>query len=157
MALRPDRTVLDSDISWFYQSGSTAERGGIVSIVTAGSGAAMDSSSQVCVYAAAGSGAKPLGLLANEVVNRDLTYTHENFLKDEVQTGTKCTVYSKGTFVTDMIMAGVTPAAGDPAYLGDAGKLRTADRGGDALVGEFVTKKNEEGFAKVSINLPQRK
>ena len=40
MALKADRNELDVDISYFYNAG-TAERGGVVALASAGSGAAM--------------------------------------------------------------------------------------------------------------------
>ena len=66
MALKSDRIELLTDISFFMTT--TAERGGVVSAVTSGSGVSMDDASAVVAYAAAASGAKPLGVLLNDVV-----------------------------------------------------------------------------------------
>ena len=76
MALKKDRYELDTDISFFMNE--TAERGVVVSVSTAGSGAAMDSSVAVATVAAEASGAYPLGVLLNDVVNLDLTRQHIN-------------------------------------------------------------------------------
>ena len=67
-----------------------AERGGVVSLSTAGSGASLDNGNAVVTYAADPSGKVPLGLLINDMVNIDLTRQHLNQHKDEVQKGGKC-------------------------------------------------------------------
>ena len=71
MALKGDRHELDTDISFFMNE--TGNRGVVVSLSTGGSGAAMDSSVALCTIAAEASGAEPLGILLNDVVNIDLT------------------------------------------------------------------------------------
>ncbi|SVD63282.1 uncharacterized protein METZ01_LOCUS416136, partial [marine metagenome] len=67
MALKGDRYELETDISWFMNE--TNERGGIATISTAGSGAALDQSAALVVYAAEASGAVPVGILLNDMVN----------------------------------------------------------------------------------------
>ena len=66
MALKTDRIHIDSQIDFFMNE--TAERGGIVSVSTAGSGAAMDQAEQLCTYAANSSGVAPLGVLMCDMV-----------------------------------------------------------------------------------------
>jgi hypothetical protein len=61
MALKPDRIELLTDISFFMNT--TAERGGVVSAVTMGSGVSMDDANAVVAYAAVASGARPVGVL----------------------------------------------------------------------------------------------
>ena len=90
MALKPDRVELLTDISFFMNT--TATRGGVVSAVTAGSGVSMDDANAVVAYATNPSGAKPIGVLLNDVVNLDLTRQHINWHKDEIQKGGKVTV-----------------------------------------------------------------
>ena len=87
MALKPDRIELLTDVSFFMST--TAERGGVVSAVTAtsGVGVSMDDGNAVVAYAAVASGAKPVGVLLNDVVNLDLTRQHINWHKDETQVG----------------------------------------------------------------------
>jgi hypothetical protein len=156
MALKADRIHVDSQIDFFMNE--TAERGGIVSVSTAGSGAAMDQAQQLCTYAALASGVKPLGVLMCDVVNLDLIRQHENWHKEEVQQGGKVTIWNKGTVVTNRIYG--TPTAGSPAYVGPSGLIAGAayqtDHTGAAgtPVGRFMSTKDEEGYAKVSINLP---
>ena len=70
MALKSDRNELQTDISFFMNE--TATRGGVVSISTGGSGAAMDQGAALVTLTAA-SGKAPIGILLNDVVNLDLT------------------------------------------------------------------------------------
>ena len=158
MALKPDRTHIDSQIDYFMST--VAERGGIVSVSTAASGAAMDNSSAVCAYNAEPSGTKALGVLMCDVVNLDLTRQHINFHQEEVQVGGKVTIWSKGTVVTDRILPGNTPAGGDNAWVAHSGYIANTDVATDdadtvsRIVGRFLSSKDEDGFAKVSINIP---
>ncbi len=159
MGLRGDRQQLHDDISFFATA--TATRGGVVSASTAGSGAAMDQAAAVVAYKANPSGAQPLGILLNTVVNEDLTRMHRNWHKDEVQVNSKVTVLMKGTVVTDMIYTGHTPAVGGYAYVGHSGYIAASDVATDhvnaartRVIGVFLSTKDEDGFCKVSVNLP---
>ena len=160
MALRSDRNHVADDISFFATS--VAERGGIVSVVTTGSGAAMDQSVQVAGYVANPSGVKPLGVLMNDVVNLDLTRQHSNWHKDEVQVNSKVTIWTVGTVVTNWIMPGQTPTAGQVAYVGHSGYFSNSNVANDAVdstgatrkVGRFLSIKDEDGYAKIAVNLP---
>lgn len=161
MALKPLRIHTESNIDAFMNA--VAERGGIVSFSSAtASGEGMDQSEFTVAYVANPSGAAPYGVLMNDVVNYDLTRQRLNEHKDEVQLGSKVTVYSKCTVVTNMIYPGQTPAAGDIAYLGHSGYIASTDvvaAGGASTqenrkIGRFLTRKDQDGYAKVSINLP---
>lgn len=153
MALRPDRIHVDSQIDFFMNE--VAERGGIVCISTVGSGAAMDQAEQLASYVAAPSGEAPLGLLTCDMVNLDLTRQHENWHKEEVQQGGKVTIWPKCTVVTDRIYPGITPTAGQTVYVAHSGLLHTLDViGGNITVGRYLSTKDEDGFCKVSVNLP---
>ena len=89
---------------------------------TAGSGAAMDQGVNLVEYkAAVVEGSVPVGILLNDVVNKDLTRTHLNQHKDEVQKGGKVTVLRKGYVVTNNIQG--TPSAGDIAYVHNNGNI----------------------------------
>ncbi len=156
MALKSDRIHIDSQIDFFMNE--TAERGGIVSVSTAGSGAAMDQAAQLATYKTVASGCLPLGVLMCDVVDLDLTRQHENWHKEEVQKGGKVTIWNKCTVVTNRITG--TPTAGQLAYVGPSGLISggvyQTDQTGGAItpIGRFLSTKDEEGFAKVSINLP---
>ena len=90
MALKPDRIELQTDISFFMNT--EAVRGGVASVSTGGAGASMDDGNAVVSYAASATGAKPVGILLNDVVNLDLTRQHINWHRDEVQVGGKVTL-----------------------------------------------------------------
>lgn len=154
MALKGDRNILDYELG-FYMS-TAADAGGIVSISTLGSGTSMDNGSAVVAYAAASSGNVPVGVLGNKFVSYDLTRQHVNQYAPEAQVGTKATIYTKGWVVTDMLVPGITVAAKDYAYMGASGLFTNAWVNDVATpkVGVFMSKKDENGFAKVSINLP---
>lgn len=149
MALKADRYELQTDISFFYNAG-TATRGGVVCHdTTAGTGASMDQGVNLVKYATSG---VPVGVLLNDVVNKDLTRTHLNQHKDEVQQGGKVTVLRKGYVVTSNVTG--TPSAGADAYrcTVTAGNLSTVASG--VKVGAFLTSKDDDGYAKVEVNLP---
>ena len=154
MALKPERYFVADDISFFMNE--VAERGGFVSLSTGGSGTAMDQGVAVCTYAATQSGKVPLGVLMQDMVNKDLTQTHLNFFKDEVQKGSKVDLWTQGTVVTNMIYPGLTPIAGSGAYLGPSGLLQTTVNGNlvaTPKVGTFLTSKDADGYAKVRFSL----
>jgi hypothetical protein len=150
MALKGDRHELDTEITYFMNE--TASRGQVVSISTQGSGAAMDSSSAVATVAAEASGAVALGVLLNDVVNIDQTRQHLNWHKDEVQQGGKVTILTKGFVVTDQISG--APTAGQTAYLADSGLIAGTQDGTAPAIGRFLSTKDADGYAKVSVNLP---
>ena len=159
MALKSDRNEVETDISFFMNE--VATRGGIASISTVGSGAAMDQGGALVTYAALPSGKIPVGLLVNDMVNIDLTRQHINQHKDEVQKGGKVTLLRKGYVVTNNI-EGTTPTAGAPAYVAHSGNLSIADLSNDdtdadgstRIVGRFLSTVDEDGYAKVYIDLP---
>ena len=158
MALKSDRLELQTDISFFYND-DTATRGGIVvHDTTAGSGAAMDQGVNLVKYKQATATDIPVGILLNDVVNKDLTRTHLNQHKDEVQKGGKVTVLRKGYVVTNSITG--TPVAGKVAYADSAtaGNIRTdaatAAASGNLAIGRFLSSKDEDGYVKVEVNLP---
>ena len=159
MALRPDRSYpLHTDIS-FYNADTSAERGGVVVISTAASGAAMDDGAAVVTYTASPSGKVPAGILLADMVNYDLTTREPNRHKLEVQAGGKVPVATVGWVVTNMIFPGTTPTAGGKAYLQMSGYITPTvhANGGEAAtprVGTFLSTKDQDGYAKVSFAFP---
>jgi hypothetical protein len=152
MALKPDRIELLTDVSFFMST--TAERGGVASVVTAtsGVGVSMDDGNAVVAYAAVASGAKPVGVLLNDVVNLDLTRQHINWHKDETQVGGKVTLLRQGQVTTNQLVAGTTPSAGADAYVGVSGLIGTSSTNA-VKIGQFLSAKDTDGYAKVSVNL----
>jgi len=152
MALKPDRIELLTDISFFMNTAE--ERGGVVSVVTStsGVGVSMDDANAVVAYAAVASGAKPVGVLLNDVVDIDLTRQHINWYRDEVQKGGKVTVLRNGQVTTNKIVSGATPSAGADAYVGASGYIGTSSTNA-VKIGQFLSAKDSDGYAKVSVNL----
>ena len=153
MALKADRIELLTDISFFMNT--AAERGGVAGIAvggTAGSGVSMDDANAVVSYVSSVSGTRPLGVLLNDVVDLDLTRQHINWHKDEVQVGGKVTLLRVGQVTTDRLVAGITPTAGTPAYVGASGLIGTSSTNA-AQIGTFLSGKDSDGYAKVSVNI----
>lgn len=149
MALKSDRLELQTDISFFY-NGAATTRGCVVGHAsTAGSGAAMDQGVNLVEKTTSGI---PVGILLNDVVDKDLTRTHLNQHKDEVQKGGKVTVLRKGYVVTNNIVG--TPAAGNAAYAADYGTAGEIATSGTNQIGRFLSSKDEDGYCKVEVNLP---
>lgn len=165
MSLKGDRYVFQTDITYFMNQ--VATRGGIVSLLTAGSGAALDQSVSAVSYAAATTGVMPVGLLLNDMVNYDLTRQHINFNRDEVQIGGKCALLKRGWVVTNNFIG--TPVGGDNAYLTSSGSMLPYNTANSAatnfkapaainlsvtpFVGKFLSGVDEDGYAKVQIDL----
>ena len=152
MALKPDRIELLTDVSFFMNT--VAERGGVASVSTAtsGVGISMDDANAVVEYAANPSGAKPVGVLLNDVVDYDLTRQHINWYRDEMQKGGKVTLLRNGQVTTNQLVAGITPGAGADAYVGASGLIGTSST--DAVkIGQFLSSVDTDGYAKVSVNL----
>ena len=158
MALKSDRSTLQTDISFFMNEAAT--RGGVASISTGGSGVSLDNGAAVVTYGAVPSGKVPVGILLNDMVDIDLTRQHLNQHKDEVQKGGKVSLLTKGWVVTNSLQG--TPAAGDLAYLGHSGNIATEDLSNDdtdadgssRVVGRFLSSVDQNGYAKVFIDLP---
>ena len=165
MALKADRIEESTDISYFYNAG-TATRGGVVCLdAVKASGASMDQGANKVAYAEATAVAAtpsvPVGVLLNDVVDKDLTRTHLNQYKDEVQKGGKVTVMTRGQVTTSNITG--TPVPGEVAYADEttAGNITNASAlfgagsvSGQMAVGRFLSGKDADGYAKVSVNLP---
>lgn len=161
MALKADRYEESTDISHFYNEG-TATRGGVVVLdaasIAGASGAALDQGENLVKYAACTAGTEvPVGILLNDVVNKDLTRTHLNQFKDEVQKGGKVTIMTRGWVVTSNVTG--TPKAGDVAYASEtAGEISAeaadATASGNLAIGRFMSRKDADGYAKVYVNLP---
>lgn len=152
MALKPDRVCLDYALDYFL--GEVSERGVVLSLLTGGSGVSNDNVNHQATVASAPSGVVALGFLLNDTKDVDLSKFHLNHHKDEVPVTGKVTILRKGQVTTNMIPSGVSPAAGDTAYLGASGLVTNSQSSGAPQIGRFDTSKDEDGFAKVSINLP---
>lgn len=149
----PDRSYeYGSDVNFYMNS--VAERGGVVSLVTGGSGAAVDNSLALVIYRSTSSGGAPVGILMNDVVDVDLTRYHLNPFKDEVLKGSKVNLRTWGEVVTNMIKSGDSPAAGDKAYLAPDGRITKTNTGAadSPRIGNFKSSKDQNGYARVAFN-----
>jgi len=158
MALKGDRYLAITEVSFFMDQ--VAEKGGIAVMKTAGSGAALDQQAAEVEYAAAPSGKYPVGLVLNDMVDKDLTRTHLNFQNAEQQKGSKIGLLRDGWVVTNMLYSATgvlhVPVAGARAYLGPSGTL-TAYTGANLenpCVGRFESTVDEDNYVKVYIKLP---
>lgn len=153
MALKPDRWEFYTDISFFCNS--VTERGVVVVHSTSGSGVSLDQNKAVVTLPGTGVtlNLKPAGLLLNDVIDFDPTRSWLNGLKNEIRVGGKCTLLKRGWVVTNMLATGITPVAGDLAYLAPNGKITNSATGTPPQVGKFLSGKDERGFAKVDINI----
>jgi len=162
MALKGDRYEFFVDVSYFGNTVMT--RGGIACLSTVGSGAAMDQSAALVAYPAASSGAVPIGMLLNNMVNIDLTRQHINFYQDEVIVGGKVSIGRKGYWVTNSLTTGPSAiAVGDLAVLTSSGNIMNLpasyeysgswNKAVNPLVGRFLSTADEDGYAKVSVDL----
>ena len=111
----------------------------------------MDDANAVVAYQASASGAKPIGILLNDVVDLDLTRQHINWHKDEVQVGGKVTLLRQGQVTTNLVSG--TPSAGADAYVANSGYVSTTQAAGAVKIGQFLSAVDANGFAKVSVNL----
>jgi hypothetical protein len=152
MALKSDRYELQTDISFFYNAGTATRGGVVVHGASAGGGASMDDGTNLVKYDAT-SGKIPVGILLNDVVDKDLTRTHLNQYKDEVQKGGKVTVLRKGYVVTNNVDG--TPVAGALAHASTTVAGNITDQTDEGLaVGRFLTGPDADGYCKVEVNLP---
>jgi hypothetical protein len=158
MALKSDRYEAQTDISFFYNAG-TATRGGVVVLDAAtASGAALDQGVNLVRYKQAAATDVPVGVLLNDVVDKDLTRTHLNWFKDEVQKGGKVTVLTQGWVLTSNITGSPTPGQVAYADATTAGNITnsaaSAQASGNLAIGRFMSNKDADGYAKVFVNLP---
>ena len=150
MALKSDRYEFQTDISFFYNAAATTRGCLVAHGGTAGTGAAMDQGANLCVKSTS---AAPLGILLNDVVDKDLTRTHLNQHKDEVQKGGKVTILRKGYVVTNSVTNVADVDAGEAAYQCEdtAGNVASS---GTVVVGRFLSAKDADNYVKVEVNLP---
>lgn len=154
MALKPDRVVIETDIT--KTCPTATPRGVCLVLSAAGSGVNIGDNAGTADLLTP-SGKVPAGILMNDVVSTDLTRYHLNFHKDEVPVNSRVTLLRKGRVTTDALNG--SPNPGDTAYLTTNGQLTptVSATGGTAAtpkVGQFAGKKDENGFVAVDINLP---
>jgi hypothetical protein len=153
MALKNDRHLLYDDIRYFCND--VTERGVILCHSgSGGSGVSLDNILDL-VYLCTGqvSGVKPAGLLINDIVDVDETRFHINYAKDEMRVGSKCHLLKKGWVITDKLVSGQTPKAGDPAYLAPSGSVTTSSANSAPRVGTFKNRKDGNNFVTLEVDI----
>lgn len=103
------------------------------------------------------SGYIPAGVLMANFVDIDQTQQIRNYHQDEHVLGDQAPLATKGYIVTNKIIG--TPSPGNVAYLSSSGNFNPVKEANGGVVatppvGRFETKKDENGYAKISINLP---
>jgi hypothetical protein len=151
MALKPDRNIVVTDISNICTT--AIEKGEVLVFGVSGSGALLNDVASV-TRASNPSGLIPAGLSLANMVSIDITRQHRNFHNDEQLLGEKLPLLTKGWVVTDKIVAGVSPAVGETAYLAANGQLTDVQTSGTPKVGQFLGAKDSDGYVKVFIDLP---
>lgn len=159
MGLKPHRNVIEDDISYFMNA--TGERGVMVFAVTGtyGTGAGVDSANRVAEIVTNPSGRLSVGMLLNDMVNRDISREIPEVYKFEQQVGTKCHLAVQGVLVTNMIGAGQASGALQypiAAYAGTRGFLYSSAgyaASGWPVVGKFLTGVDTQGYAQVRIDV----
>lgn len=155
MALKADRQIDSVELGYFFTN--VANRGVTVCVSTAGSGVAMDSTSNIAAVKASSSGSFPIGILLSDVVSIDRTRLPLNWHKDQHASGDKVPIVTKGWVVTDQVTGTIT--AGHNAVLSSSGTLASLAPGlvtnvvNTPIVGRFRSGKDEAGFAKVYVDL----
>lgn len=155
MALKPTRITTHGGDSIAQFMNQVAERGGIVVWASGATGnlGNLDDPNAVVVLPVAGSGNVPVGVLMNDVVNLDLTRTHLNQHRDEVQVNGKVAVLKHGTVHTDQVLGGDAPVPGNPAYYTAGGLFTTQVGLGSPQVGTFTSALDADGYVVVDIRL----
>jgi len=158
MALKPLRKVDEGqDISNVMRALPTGvtklERGVIVTRDTSYSGTGKVGDGNNVVEVPTGTGGTPVGLLATDVVDIDLSeYPHFGRMhRDEVPLCSPVNLVTHGYVFTDRLKTGDTPSAHDPAYFTADGELTTT--AGSARVGTFRGVKDSDGYVGVDVDL----
>ena len=164
MGLKGDRNIYQDRVDCFLNEAAT--RGVIATNSTYGSGVSLDNTAQLVTIAAAPSGSKVAGVLMHDVVDIDVTRSFLNTQKNEVAKGSKVRLLTEGFVVTDDIETG-TITGDEAAYVGQSGLFANAaaiasygcavteesNATSYPMVGRFETTKDQDGYAKIQINI----
>ena len=152
MALKKHRNFNKADWEVSFFMNETGEAGIIVAYPSASvAQPGLDDPNNAAVIPTS-TGFTPVGILASNVVNKDLVKHHLNKHKpSEQQIGSKVQIFRKGWFITDQVATGVTIAVGEDAYFGSGGKL--TNNAGSVKVGVFESVEDSNGFVRVRIDL----
>jgi len=151
MALKGNRQIKLTRVDIYCDQ--VIEKGGVLVFNTAGSGNTLDQAQNLGEYAVTSSGKHVIGFALDNVVDTDLTRYKLNQHKDEIYKGGKVSVATVGYVLTNMYVG--SPVLGK-AYLSSSGKLTPTwiNDAATPLVGRFEGSPDEDGYVKVSFNLP---
>jgi hypothetical protein len=151
MALKRDRLLPGEFTEISYFMNAVAEKGGVVSIVTVGSGAYPGNPNNTVAYAANPSGQTPKGVLLDDVIQLDLTRFHPNFYREQVPVGYKVSLATRGWVSTNLVIG--TPVGTEHAYLAASGNISPSQATGAPQVGDFESTLDEDGYARFRIKI----
>lgn len=151
MSLQKDRMFNHGESEVSYYMGEVAAQGILVAYPTgAVQPPGLDDDANYAIVPTAAT-QKPVGILLDTVVNKDLTETELNRSKRERQINNKVEIVREGWFVTDRLASGITPSAGDTLYFTTGGLFTTAT--GSEVVGSFESEKNTDGYARIRLKI----
>ena len=139
----------DSEVSYFLNE--VAERGIIViypdeEVLPPG----LDTNLNTATVPTGTSGV-PIGILMEDVKDKDLTDCPLKASRRETNVGYKVEIIRRGWFLTNMVNSGDTPSPGDPAHFMAGGLFTTSTT--SARVGTFESALGPDGYVRVRVNL----
>ena len=141
--------VADSNIDYFV--GEVATQG---CILVAPTGTvyppALDDPANVARVPSGAEDGYPVGLLLDEVVNKDLTVTSLNKQKREVAINGKVEMATAGEWITNQIHSSATVTIGATGYYAANGKIHST---GHYPVCTFSSDKDADGYVKIKLRL----
>ena len=139
----------DSEISYFMNEAAEA---GIIVVYTADdiTDLSLDNAANEVAIPTDNDDGYPAGLLLQDVLDLDLTYSAGPLWGTQALVGEKVELAKGGWYQTDKLKSGDTPERGEDAYYAADGELSTS---GIHRVGEFESGVNSEGFVRVRIQL----
>lgn len=165
MAIKAPRSFMDGKVSQKYFITTTGTMGQIVfsNTGTAPVGVNLDDPNARVEVIATVSGRQAVGLLLADVVNIDQSRYYLNKNRSEVQINSKVALLLEGEVTLNNLGAGAAPATGvvypTTAYAGPNGNLfHQAGFAGSGyhVVGKFLSGRDADGYAQVSIDVRSR-
>jgi len=149
--LKPDRHFNPADSECSYYMGVVANQGILVAYSTGDSLPPALDDANGYAHVPLTTDAKPIGILLDNVVNKDLTDTYLNRSRREVQINNKVEIVREGWFVTDRLVAGINPSPGDDMYFAVGGLFATAT--GNQLIGTFESTVDGDGYCRIRLKI----
>jgi hypothetical protein len=148
MALKGKREVLQTNIGWKIADGVSAERGVILCATIT------DGTCQL-ITGTVKAGARPIGMLMDDVENLDFTSSPQVFVRNVVPQGSEVSILTKGRVKTNMLTGAAAPSGGMKAYLAQSGLVQSA-AGSGIVVGWFEGRKDADGYVDLYVDIQGR-